>query len=87
MESEAKFTITGWGCGGEDGKDFVIDRELASHDSDSVETVELSLARFDERVAEPESRLSEVGLELTLGLNPLYHYLRAPIQISDNEES
>lgn len=75
-ESEAKFTITGWDECGEDSKDFVIDEESIKgpgHDSFSVEMVEptATLMQFDERTI-PDSRLSEVGLELSLGLNHAY---------------
>ncbi|KAH6805379.1 hypothetical protein C2S51_030210 [Perilla frutescens var. frutescens] len=82
----AKFTITGWDCS-EDHKDFVIDQEserAPSHDSFSVETVEPSLMNFDDP---PPPQLSELGLELTLGLNPvLQTYLSTVIQISDGQE-
>ncbi|KAI3453029.1 hypothetical protein Pfo_009692 [Paulownia fortunei] len=90
IESETKFTITGWDCG-EDHRDFVEELKRApSHDSFSVETVEPSLVNRDEQPGlgvKPEPRPNEIGLELTLGLNPLLHtYLSTMIEISDSEE-
>ncbi|KAI3467092.1 hypothetical protein Pfo_023755 [Paulownia fortunei] len=88
-ESEAKFTITGWDCG-EDHKNFGEELERApSHDSSSVETVEPALANRDEqpvRGIKPEPQPSEIGLELTLSLNPaLQTYISTVIEISDSE--
>ncbi|XP_057810647.1 LOB domain-containing protein 40-like [Salvia miltiorrhiza] len=85
-ESEAKFTITGW----DHNKDLLVIDEKSgrapSHDSFSTETVEPSLVSFDDQGTIPEPRLSEVGLELTLGLNPVLHtYLSAVIHISDSQ--
>lgn len=90
IESEAKFTITGWGCG-EDHRDFFEELKRApSHDSFSVETVEPSLVNRDEQPVlgvKPGPQLSEIGLELTLGLNPMLHtYLSTVVEISDSEE-
>ncbi|KAL1568436.1 LOB domain-containing protein 41-like [Salvia divinorum] len=70
-ESEAKFTITGWDdCGG-DSKDLVIGEEYRrapSHGSVSDEMVEPSLMLLDKGTI-PETGLSGVGLELSLGMN------------------
>ncbi|XP_047957533.1 LOB domain-containing protein 41-like [Salvia hispanica] len=83
-EAEAKFSITGW----DDSKELVIGEKFTrgpSHDSFSVETVEPSLMLFDKGTV-PESGLSEVELELSLGMNPLLHtYLSTLIDISDSE--
>ncbi|KAG6396636.1 hypothetical protein SASPL_142791 [Salvia splendens] len=83
-EAEAKFTITGW----DDSKELVIGEEFRrgpSHDSFSVETVETSLMLFDKGTV-PETGLSEVELELSLGINPLLQtYLSTVIDISDSE--
>ncbi|PIN05236.1 hypothetical protein CDL12_22230 [Handroanthus impetiginosus] len=62
IESETKFTITGWDCGEDELK------RAPSHDSFSVETVESALVNPDEKPVwgiKPEP----TGLELTLGLN------------------
>ncbi|KAK6116338.1 hypothetical protein DH2020_049800 [Rehmannia glutinosa] len=86
-ESEAKFTITGW-AGDEDFAEEL--KRAPSHDSFSVETVEPSLVNRCEksvRGVEPEPRPSEIGLELTLGRNPVRQtYLSTVIEISDSEQ-
>ncbi|KAK6146869.1 hypothetical protein DH2020_020738 [Rehmannia glutinosa] len=90
-ESDAKFTITGWAGDLEDHRDFAEELKRApSHDSLSVETVEPSLVNRDERPVlgvKPESRPSEIVLELTLGRNPVQQtYLSTVIEISDSEQ-
>ncbi|KAG6398933.1 hypothetical protein SASPL_140405 [Salvia splendens] len=83
-EAEAKFTITGW----DDSKELVIGEKFRrgpSHDSFSVETVDPSLLLFNKGTI-PETGLSEVGLELSLGMNPLLQtYFTTVIDISDSE--
>lgn len=83
-ESEAKFTITGWDIG-EDRKNLG-DKELKrarSHDSYSVETVEPALVSHGMKT---EPQLGEIGLELTLGRDPVFHSFTATvIEISDSE--
>jgi hypothetical protein len=88
-ESEAKFTITGWDCG-EDQKDFGEKKYRApSHDSLSDQTVEPTLVNRDEnpiRGVKPGPQPNEIGLELTLGVNPVIHnFLSTVIEISDSE--
>ncbi|KAK6157671.1 hypothetical protein DH2020_011919 [Rehmannia glutinosa] len=85
-EPEGKFTITGWGC------DQGVLERAPSHDSVSVETVEPALVNRDEqpvrRVLKPEPQPSEIGLELTLGLNPVIQtYISTVIDISDDSET
>ncbi|KAL9166492.1 hypothetical protein ABFS82_05G033100 [Erythranthe guttata] len=80
IEPEDKFTITGWEHGEEeeeDQKDFIEQLKRApSHDSVSVETVEPSLMN---RVEQPvrcvlkQEPDHEIGLELTLGRDPVLH--------------
>lgn len=69
-EPPAKFSITGWED--KEEKEVVEDEEMKrapSHDSFSVETVELALAQDEPAglMVVPES--PEVGLELTLAIN------------------
>ncbi|XP_011070804.1 LOB domain-containing protein 40-like [Sesamum indicum] len=90
MGSEAKFTITGWDCG-DNHKDFGEELKRApSHDSFSVETVEPTLANRDEqsiRGVKTEPQTTEIGLELTLSLNPIVQtFPNTVIQISDSEQ-
>ncbi|KAK4423569.1 LOB domain-containing protein 41 [Sesamum alatum] len=90
MESEAKFTITGWDSG-DNHKDFGEELKRApSYDSFSVETVEPTLANRDEqpiRVVKTEPQPTEIGLELTLGPNPMLQtYPNTVIEISDSEQ-
>ncbi|KAK4430213.1 LOB domain-containing protein 42 [Sesamum alatum] len=88
-ESEGNFTITGWDCG-EDSKNFGGEvKRPPSRDSFSVETVEPALANRNEqpvRGVKPEELTSEIGLDLTLGMNPgLQAYMSTVIEISDSE--
>ncbi|KAL0408862.1 UNVERIFIED_CONTAM: LOB domain-containing protein 41 [Sesamum radiatum] len=90
MESEAKFTITGWDCG-DNHNDFGEELKRApSHDSFSVETVEPTLANRDEqpvRAVKTEPQPTEIRLELTLSLNPMIQtYPNTVIEISDSEQ-
>ncbi|KAL8052863.1 hypothetical protein ABFX02_05G033000 [Erythranthe guttata] len=82
IESEDKFTITGWEHGEEeeeDQKDFINEqlKRAPSHDSVSVETVEPSLMNRVEQpvrcVLKQEPDHSEIELELTLGRDPVLH--------------
>lgn len=87
-ESEEKFTITGWNH--HRGEEYYVEEELKrapSHDSFSVETVEPSLMNRDQKPVKTEPEPSEIGLELTLGLNPMLHAYPASglIEISDSE--
>ncbi|GFP84650.1 LOB domain-containing protein 41 [Phtheirospermum japonicum] len=83
VESEARFTITGWT--GDQG--FAAEKKREpSHDSFSVETVEPTLVNRAEGV-EPGPWPSEIGLELTLGRDPVVQtYLSTVIEISDGEQ-
>ncbi|KAL2519066.1 LOB domain-containing protein 41 [Abeliophyllum distichum] len=86
-ESEDKFTITGWDCG-EDYKDFVDELKRApSHDSFSVETVEPSLLNPGTGIKpDPHpTENNEIGLELTLGFNPVVrNHPFTVIELSDS---
>ncbi|KAG8366614.1 hypothetical protein BUALT_Bualt17G0098100 [Buddleja alternifolia] len=88
-ESESKFTITGWE---QDQKNNFFEEMLIrapSHDSFSVETVEPALVKPEEQPVQevkPEAEPIDIGLELTLGFNPVFQaYLPTVIEISDSE--
>ncbi|CAI9785381.1 unnamed protein product [Fraxinus pennsylvanica] len=87
-ESEEKFTITGWDCA-EDYKAFEDQLKRApSHDSYSVETVEPSLLNPDTglKSVPHHTENDDIGLELTLGFNPvLRNHLPTVIELSDSE--
>ncbi|EYU38927.1 hypothetical protein MIMGU_mgv1a022644mg [Erythranthe guttata] len=93
-EEEEKFTITGWECREQellDMKNFSYEEMKRAHSHDSsVETVEPTLANRVEqpvRLVKPEpSQPCELGLELTLGINPVHQaYISTVIEISDSE--
>ncbi|GFP85349.1 LOB domain-containing protein 41 [Phtheirospermum japonicum] len=88
-EPEAKFSISGWDCCKNSGEDDRESKRAASANSFSVEKVEPALAsRVDKPVwgFKPKSQPGEIGLELTLGMNPLPQtYISTVIDISDSE--
>lgn len=68
-----KFSITGWVNEDESANELMMMmmKRAESHDSFSVETVEHSLVKSEPRTAMASGPTEILGLELTLGINPM----------------